>query len=370
MFTSAFKVLKSSGQTAVEQLASVLRRRQLVGARLTALQTANILIQVVASAQFSTIDDLIWQLRETGRQLQDAQPKEHTVGNIVLKLIHLIREELGGGVNTSAMTNPVFCLANFVLLGQPRQQRHASKNLERRGEHDMHSLGPDEFSKTVKQRVIDLIHEIRGDLEDVQENVAKSAKDHIHDDEIILTIGSSQTVEAFLKSAAHHCKFTVVVAESAPSYGGHEMAKSLSSAGISTFLVPDSSVYAIMSRITKVILGAHAILANGGVFATAGSSLAATAAHAHSTPVVVCAGQFKLTPKWTVYRSQGALDFENPSHVLAFREGNFGDNVDVVNPSFDYLSSSLVDVFVTNDGDHPPSSVYRLIKETYGEGEL
>lgn len=127
------------------------------------------------------------------------------------------------------------------------------------------------------------------------------------------------------------------------------MAKALSSAGILTFLVPDSSVYAIMSRITKVILGAHAILANGGVFATAGSSLAATAAHAHSTPVVVCAGQFKLTPKWTVYRSQGALDFENPSHVLTFREGNFGDNVDVVNPSFDYLSSSLVDVFVTNE---------------------
>ena len=39
--------------------------------------------------------------------------------------------------------------------------------------------------------------------------------------EIVLTIGESHTVEAFLKSAAHHRKFTVIVAETAPSYACH-----------------------------------------------------------------------------------------------------------------------------------------------------
>jgi len=104
-----------------------------------------------------------------------------------------------------------------------------------------------------------------------------------------------------------------------------------------------------MSGVNKVILGAHAVLANGGLFATAGSALAATAAHAHSTPVMVCAGQFKFTPKWTVYRSQGAIDFGDPSKVLSFQEGNFGDNVDVINPAFDYLGPDLVDVYITNE---------------------
>ena len=99
------------------------------------------------------------------------------------------------------------------------------------------------------------------------------------------------------------------------------MARTLSSAGISTFLVPDSSIYAIMSRVNKVIIGAHAILANGGLVAIAGALLAATAARAHSTPVVVCAGQFKLTPLWNLYHDYGALDFADPSSVLGFEEG-------------------------------------------------
>ncbi len=179
--------------------------------------------------------------------------------------------------------------------------------------------------------------------------------------EIILTIGHSKTVEAFLKSAGHYRNYTVIVAETAPSYQGHEMARSLSAAGISTFLVPDSSIFAIMSRVNKVILGAHAILANGGLFAISGALLAATAARAHSTPVVVCAGQFKLTPLWNLYHEYGALDFADPSSVLGFEEGKLVERVDVVNPYYDYVGPELVDVFITNDGDHPPSSVYRCV---------
>lgn len=127
------------------------------------------------------------------------------------------------------------------------------------------------------------------------------------------------------------------------------MAKALSSAGISTFLVPDSSIYALMSRVTKVVLGAHAILATGGMFAITGSLLAATAARTHSTPVVVCAGQFKFTPLWNLYHEYDALDFADPSSVLGFEEGNLVDKVEVLNPYYDYVGPDLVDVFVTNE---------------------
>lgn len=135
----------------------------------------------------------------------------------------------------------------------------------------------------------------------------------------------------------------------ADRYSGHEMAESLSSAGISTVLVPDSSIYALMSRINKVILGAHAILANGGMFAITGSLLAATAARAHSTPVVVCAGQFKLTPQWNLYHEYGALDFGDPSSVLGFEEGDLVDKVDVMNPFYDYVRPEMIDAYVTNE---------------------
>jgi translation initiation factor eIF-2B subunit beta len=155
------------------------------------------------------------------------------------------------------------------------------------------------------------------------------------------------------------------------------MARSLSSIGISTFLVPDSSIYALMSRVNKVIIGAHVILANGGMFAVSGSLMAATAAQAHSTPVVVCAGQFKLTPLWNLYHEYGALDFADPSSVLGFDEGDLVDKVDVINPYYDYVQPDLVNVYVTNEyvpisalarpglisysGDHPPPSIYRCV---------
>lgn len=135
----------------------------------------------------------------------------------------------------------------------------------------------------------------------------------------------------------------------ADRYSGRDMTESLSSAGISTVLVPDSSIYALMSRINKVILGAHAILANGGMFAISGSLLAATAARAHSTPVVVCAGQFKLTPQWNLYHEYGALDFGDPSSVLGFEEGDLVDKVDVINPLFDYVRPEMIDAYVTNE---------------------
>jgi translation initiation factor eIF-2B subunit beta len=104
-----------------------------------------------------------------------------------------------------------------------------------------------------------------------------------------------------------------------------------------------------MSRVNKVILGAHAILANGGMFASTGSLLAATAARAHSTPIVVCAGQFKLTPLWNLYHEYGALDFGDPGNVLSFQDGCLVDKVDVVNPYYDYVRPGLVDAFITNE---------------------
>jgi translation initiation factor eIF-2B subunit beta len=104
-----------------------------------------------------------------------------------------------------------------------------------------------------------------------------------------------------------------------------------------------------MSRVNKIILGAHAILANGGMFAITGTLLAAKAARAHSTPVVVCAGQFKLTPLWNLYHNYGALDFGDPGQVLRFEEGDLLNEVDVVNPYYDYVPPELVDAFITNE---------------------
>ncbi|PFH54151.1 hypothetical protein AMATHDRAFT_135818 [Amanita thiersii Skay4041] len=355
----------------VEVLASRLRRRQVVGSRDTALETLLVLRQVITRAKFSNIDQLVGIIRAVGRRLVEAQPKEHSIGNIVRKVLHHIREEYYAATGTTAsLAHPSgeFSIAKFLSQGQPRKHVLVQKSSEIRGtlrEDDPDD--PDSFAKGLKPVLMEALQDVLDELETVYDNIAKNAKDHVHSDEIILTLGHSKTVEAFLKSAAHYRNFTAIVPETAPSYSGRDMAKSLSSSGISTFLVPDSSIYALMSRVNKVILGAHAVLANGGMFAITGSLMAATAARAHSTPVVVCTGQFKLTPLWNLYHEYGALDFGNPNDVLGFQEADLVDKVDVVNPYYDYVRPELIDAFITNDGDHPPSSIYRLLKETYDD---
>ena len=165
-------------------------------------------------------------------------------------------------------------------------------------------------------------------------------------------MGHSKTVEAFLKQAYRDRKFTVIIAESAPSYLGHSMATSLSSSNIPVLLVPDSSLYALMPRVTKVILGAHAVLANGGLFSLAGTLSVCLAAKAHSKPVVVTTGQFKFAPAWNLFHEYGAVDFKPPGEVAGHDGAGGGggfDGVEVVNPYYDYIRPDLVNLFVTNE---------------------
>jgi translation initiation factor eIF-2B subunit beta len=129
------------------------------------------------------------------------------------------------------------------------------------------------------------------------------------------------------------------------------MSTALSSAGIPVLLVPDSSLHAIMPR-TKVILGAHSVLANGGLFALSGSLSAALAARAHSKPVVVTTGQFKFAPAWNLYHEYSAVDFQSPGAAIGYDGAGGGggvENAEAVNPYFDYIRPELINLFVTNE---------------------
>ncbi|KAJ3085891.1 Translation initiation factor eIF-2B subunit beta, partial [Quaeritorhiza haematococci] len=181
--------------------------------------------------------------------------------------------------------------------------------------------------------------------------------------------GRDSTVELFLKEAARLRKFQVIVAETAPSLQGQEMARSLSSAGIDTTLITDSAIFAVMSRVNKVILGAHAVTANGGLVATAGSKAVATAAKYHSTPVVVCAGLYKLSPVYPYNTNIFNLP-SNPDSIYSFDDGDVIDKVEVLNPMFDFVAPELIHLFITNLGSHAPSFIYHLVAESYSPDDV
>ena len=118
---------------------------------------------------------------------------------------------------------------------------------------------------------------------------------------------------------------------------GQQMAVALSSSGIDTTLVTDSAIFALMSRVNKVILGTHAgtlgflvffnkktlcvvVTANGGMISISGSLIVAMAAKRHSTPVVVCAALHKLSPVYP-YDTNVFNTCLSPIDIFNFEEG-------------------------------------------------
>ena len=180
--------------------------------------------------------------------------------------------------------------------------------------------------------------------------------------QVILTHGRDPTVEAFLKSAHKKRTFDVIVAETSPSGEGHQTAVALAEAGISTTLIADVAVFAMMARVNKVIVGAHGVMANGGLITTAGCHLLALAAQHASVPLVACAGLYKLTPLFP----SGPESFNvllSPQPMVRYDEGLEG--VHVPNPAYDYVPPELVSLLITNSGPSHASYIYRLLAEYY-----
>ncbi|KAH9750293.1 translation initiation factor eif-2b subunit beta [Citrus sinensis] len=128
-----------------------------------------------------------------------------------------------------------------------------------------------------------------------------------------------------------------------------------------------------------VIVGAHAVMANGGVIAPVGMNLVALAAQKHAVPFVVLAGSHKLCPLYPHNPEVLLNELRSPSELLDF--GEFSDCMDfgsgsgspllhVVNPAFDYVPPKLVSLFITDAGGHNPSYMYRLIADYYSADDL
>jgi len=218
----------------------------------------------------------------------------------------------------------------------------------------------------LKERVFEIIDELLMELDSASEEISKQALEHIHANEIVLTIGRSRTVERFLKFAAKTRKFSVIVAEAGPVFSGQAMAASLAAARIPTTLITDSAIFAMMARVNKVIIGTSSILADGGLMAIAGSSSVALAAKHYSVPCIVLAAQYKLTPTFLPEAKRlEASCLVSPGAVLQGLEAETRGKVRCVNPLRSYVAPDLVTLLISPNSGYSPSYVYRIIGDLY-----
>lgn len=278
--------------------------------------------------------------------MSSAIPSETAMGNVMRRVLKIVRDEAAGS-SDGKQNDP--------------DDLHRMLTAQRASSDDLTVAHPN-----LKGAIIESIHELMEEIEISGHNISIQSLEHIHSNEVVMTCGHSRTVEAFLKAAARKRKFHVIVSESAPSYQGQSMGKSLAEAGIETTLITDSAVFAMMSRVNKVIIGTHTVMADGGLKALNGAHALALAAHHHSVPVVVCAALFKLSPQFHCAYDQDTFNkIVGPHDVLPFAEGGVLSDVQVQNPVFDYVPPDLVTLFIFNTGGNAPSYVYRLLSEFY-----
>ena len=252
---------------------------------------------------------------EVDARLDRAQPIELSAGSMAKRVLHLIREE------------------EHVLDVEPDVDE---------SESDADSSIKDRMKIFLRQGISEMIDE----LETASSNVAAQALEHIHSNEIIMTIGGSPVINQFLKEAAKLRTFQVIIAETAPFYNGHDMAVALAGSGIDVTLITDSAIFAVMSRVNKVILGAHAVTANGGIISICGSHAVTSSAKHHSTPVVVCTGLHTLSPLYP-YDTDAFNLCVNPDALCNFDDDKNKD-VDVPNTYYDYVPPDHLSLFITN----------------------
>ncbi|CAG8974213.1 hypothetical protein HYALB_00007376 [Hymenoscyphus albidus] len=463
-------------ESSIENLISLLKRRQIKNSRPCAIATAELLLRVVARFRWTDIGKLLARIQEVGQRLIQAQPREMVVGNIVRRVLGMIRDEakedrhedmsdsasnmgsphrrleratLSGlrdqppptfsplrldsskttppTINTDKDSDDVF---GSSVGGSRPQSSHRPPMLTSHPSYahlngipvqqsmfNLLSATPSPLStppgavspagkttfdaanlayrvaassKDLKAEVISGIEEIIDELDQVDDQIAAYAQEHIHSNEVILTHSSSVSVQKFLLKAAEKRKFTVIVAESYPNdheathaavtgklnggLDGDDMStekflKPLSSAGITVILMTDAAIFAIMSRVNKVILATHAVIANGGLIAAAGARIIAKAAKVHRTPVIVVSGVYKLSPEYP-FEFESLIEYGDPGSIIGYHDGALVENLEVDNPVYDYVPPELVDLYITNLGAHAPSYLYRIVADHYKQEDI
>jgi len=323
-----------------------LQRRSLLHSFPVAHAMALFLRKVVGTCAFKDVEQAMATLRVVGRRLQKASPFELAVGNIVRRVLKVFRD-------ISVPTDDTAQRADLTSLLS----------------HTSAAMPAVPFRK-IKADVLETINdEIIAELEGLHNDINAEAGEYIHDGEVILTFGDSLTVKSFLLAAKKKRDFDVIVAEAAPRFSGRGMARDLAEKEIDTTLITDSAIFAMMARVDKVIVGAHIIMANGGLIGEAGLHTLALAAKHHAVPLVCVAGLFKLSPEYP-FDQNTVNNLLSPSSVLSFQdmgETNIGSaaQVNVLNPAFDYVPPDLVNLFLTNVQGCQPSYMYRLLSEYY-----
>ncbi|XP_053317283.1 translation initiation factor eIF-2B subunit delta isoform X2 [Spea bombifrons] len=204
--------------------------------------------------------------------------------------------------------------------------------------------------------------------------ISKYASEKISQDDVILVYGCSSLVTFTLCEAHKNGKsFRVIVADSRPRLEGRETLRRLVSCGVHCTYILIAAISYILPEVSKVFLGAHALLANGYVMSRVGTSQIALLAKAHNVPVLVCCETYKFCEKVQT-DSFVSNELDDPDDLILSRKGRCplkqwekNPSLRLLNLVYDVTPPDLVDLVITDLGMIPCTSVPVVLRVKSGE---
>ncbi|OAV95841.1 hypothetical protein PTTG_09141 [Puccinia triticina 1-1 BBBD Race 1] len=228
------------------------------------------------------------------------------------------------------------------------------------------------------------------------EKVASSAARFIEDGSTIMVHGYSRVVlhtllQAYSPSEKPRKRFQVFVTESRPSGLGLKTHAILEQHGIPCVVVLDSAVAYTMAKVDLVLVGAEAVLEDGGLINYIGCYQMAIAAKAHHKPFYALTESYKflrLFPlsQYDVPTKQPTLQF--PSSKLSKPSGAYEtipnlpgsmiqghssisakltlEQIAANNPSLDYTTPDLITLVISDSGILTPPGVAEVLLSIFG----
>ncbi|XP_022286386.2 translation initiation factor eIF2B subunit delta-like [Crassostrea virginica] len=250
---------------------------------------------------------------------------------------------------------------------------NAVKHLKHHITHMPNNLKDDE----AKSRLLDTIDSyIKERIILSAEAISKYVKDEakIKDGDVILVYSCSSIVRKVLCDAWNQKKkFKVIVVDARPKMEGKEMLRRLVRAGIPcSYFMINAASYA-MQEATKVMLGAHALLANGCVMSRVGTSQIALIAKAWNVPVLVCCETYKFCERGQtdsfVYNELGDPDDlvyigNKTPYLNDWRDYN---SLTLLNLVYDVTPPEFISLVITELGLIPCTSVPVVLRMKQAE---
>ncbi|CXJ29656.1 translation initiation factor eIF-2B subunit beta, putative [Plasmodium berghei] len=351
------------------------------GSNIIGKKIADVLKKVVEIYHWESVYELIEIIKYLGKEIIKNNKMIFIIPNIIRRVLTIIRTEhfkqlylynnnyidimnKNNNMIIDELTNKTVN-NNFLyereLLNFEKSLSSYFENSSKRNTYKISA------TNTLKHSIIEGITELIAEIDlSWGETEQRTSYDLFMENDVILTMGYSFGVEKFLKNINKKKEgISIIVVGGDINRNGFKMAKLLSEDGVDTTYIPDSAIYAVIPKVTKVVIGSVAVSSSGGAITKIGGYNIACSAFFYSKPVIVVLPLFKLLydPLYDPLR-QNELQ---PGPPMIYDNT---ENLYIRISKYDYIPQKYINLYITEIGPIDSFQLYNIAKKKYHPDDI